>query len=350
MSIVQRTKDLINLGRSGNVLSIPTRIPKYDEFLFGTQQRTMYLYGAETGVGKTAFVRDKHVHTAYEYFKYINDPAKLDVLFVDFSLEISPEISMASGITRKIYQDYQRVIPVDSLLRNLSDEDNRLVEAVLPYFEDFERKLLVFDEDITPTKYHDILLKIAKDNGTFSREARLISECGDYTPNNPNLYVIILMDTVNLAEVESSEKSNTVKSTIDRISRISVWFRNKCRFTPIIIQQFNGEISAVDRARYGIKTPLLRDFEDSKRPTKDADIVIGLYDPSRHMKEDETLFRGYDITILKSWFRSLHILKNRRGKTNKFIPLKFDGALATFEQLKDAIHITSDDYINATRH
>jgi len=348
MSITGRTIDLIELGRSGNVQAIPTGIPKFDEFLHGTQQRTMYLYGAETGVGKTAFVRDKHVHTAYEYYKLINDPSRLDVLFVDFSLEISPEMSMASAMSRKIFHDYQKVIPVESLLKELSDEDKLIVDHITPYFQEFEQKMLVFDEDITPNKYHDILLQIAKANGTFTREGRIISECGDYTPHNPNLYVIIVMDTVNLAETDSNHI--TVKSTIDRISRISVWFRNKCRFTPIIIQQFNADISATDRKRYGVKTPLLRDFEDSKRTTKDAEIVIGLYDPSRHMTEEDIAFKGYDIITLKSWFRSLHILKNRRGQTNKFIPLKFDGALGLFEQLKDARDMTSDDYINATRH
>jgi replicative DNA helicase len=348
MSIVKRTLNLIDVGRSGSVQFIPTRIPKFDEYLHGTKKRTMYLYGAETGVGKTAFVRDKHVHTAYEEFKRINDPSKLDVLFVDFSLEISPEISMAAAMTRKIFMDYGKVLPVDNILMNLSDEDTQLVNHMAPYFEDFEKKLLVFDEEVTPNKYHDILMQIAKAYGTFTKEGRIISECGDYIPHNPNLYIIIIIDTVNLAETDSDHV--TIKSTIDRISRISVWFRNKCNMTPIIIQQFNAEISAVDRSRYGIKTPLLRDFEDSKRPVKDADVVIGLYDPSRHLKEDEIAFKGYDITLLKSWFRSLHILKHRRGQANKYIPLKFDGAVGVFEQMKDAKDMFPEDYVNATRH
>lgn len=349
MTVLKKTLSLIEKGRSGVVQSIPTKVQKYDEFLDGTTQSTMYLYGAETSVGKTVFVRDKHIYTPYEEFKRINDPNKLDILIADFSLEMSPAINMASAMTRKFWQDYQRVVPVKSILRNLSDENNRIIQEVfIPYFEDFEKKLLVFDEDITPTKFHDILMQIAKTYGTFSKEGRWISECGDWTPNNPNLYIEIIIDTVNLAEVDSGH--DTVKSTIDRISRLCVWFRNKCGFIPIIIQQFNAEISAVDRSRYGIKTPLLRDFEDSKRPVKDADVVIGLYDPSRHMKEEESIFRGYDITRLRSWFRSLHVMKNRRGENNKFIPLKFDGALGMFSQLPDASAMTPELYDLATRH
>ena len=66
----------------------------------------------------------------------------------------------------------------------------------------------------------------------------------------------------------------------------------------------------------------MRDFEDSKRTVKDANVVWGLYDPQRHMKEGSDLFKGYDITMLKSWFKSIHLLKNRNGETNKFVPLK----------------------------
>lgn len=347
MTIVRKTLDLIHNGRSGNINSIPTGIPKFDQFIRGTKQRTYYLYGAETTVGKTAFVRDKHIHTVYEHFKRINDPSKLDVQFVDFSLEISPEISMAAAFTRKLFFDYGRVVPVQDILENLSDENLRLIEGMEEYFDGFEKKLIVHDEDTTPDVYHDILMDVAKKNGTFEKEGRYISECTNYTPNNPALYVIIVVDTVNLVD---SDNDAVIKRLIDRISRISVWFRNKCGFTPIIIQQFNAEISAVDRSRYGIKTPLLRDFEDSKRPVKDADVVVGLYDPSRHMRDDETFFKGYDIGTLRTWFRSAHIMKNRRGENNKFIPMKFDGAVGFFEQLPPAVEMTEDLYARAISH
>lgn len=354
MGIYQKTKALVDLGRSDNILAIPTNIPKIDKYIYGTRQGCYYLYGAESGVGKTTFVRETHMHKVYEHFKRINDPSKLDVHFIDFSLEISAEINIASAITRKIFHDYQRVIPVDKLLGwqqdegKLTDEQYRLFCSYEDYFTEFERKLSVIDEETTPTIFHDILLEFAKRNGTFSKEGRWISECGTYTPNNKQLYVIVLIDTVNLADMDSGHE--TVKSSIDRISRLCVWFRNKCNFTPIVIQQFNAEISAVDRARYGITTPLLRDFEDSKRTTKDANVVFGLYDAQRHMKEDQTIFKGYDISILRSWFRSIHLLKNRNSEPNKFIALKFDGAVGTFNQLLPASEMGENDYRLATQH
>lgn len=345
------TLGLIDKGLSGRVLSIPTSLEKYDAFVYGTRQSCYYLYGAETGVGKTKFVRSKHIYEAYDYYKTIADDQQLDVNFLDFSLEISAEENMAAAVTRKLYLDHNKVIPPENLFSwgsKLARENRELVEGYRSYFEAFERKLFIIDEDVTPTKFHDILLEYAKRVGRFETEGRWISECKNYTLNNPNLYSIIVIDTVNLSDVEPTHE--TVKSSIDRISRICVWFRNKCGFTPIVIQQFNAEISAVDRSRYGIKTPLLRDFEDSKRTTKDANVVFGLFDPMRHMKEDESVFMGYDITILKSWFRSLHLLKNRNGQTNKFIPLQYKGAVGLFNQLPAAGNMRPEDYTNYTRY
>lgn len=351
-NIFQETLDAIEQGRSGKIQAIKTGIKKYDDFVFGTRQSTYYLYGAETGVGKTAFVREKHMYVPYDFFKEVNNTAKLDINLLDFSLEISAKENMAAAISRRLYLDKGIVMPPEALFSmngsTLSDHTFDAVKAYRPYFEDFQKRLFVFDEDITPSKLHDILMDYAKKVGKFTKEGRFISECEGYKLYNPNLYSIIIIDTVNLSEIEDTH--NTVKSSIDRISRICVWFRNKCGFTPIVIQQFNAEISAVDRNRYGIKTPLLRDFEDSKRTTKDANVVFGLFDPQRHLREEETMFAGYDISILKSWFRSLHLLKNRNGHMNKFIPLQYKGAVRLCEQLPDAKDMTPEKYLTYTRY
>jgi hypothetical protein len=345
---------MVDDAQQGNIASIPTTLPKYNKFVYGTRQGTIYLYGAETGVGKTTFVREKHMHEVYEFFKAVNDTDKLDLMFVDFSLEITPEINMGAAIIRKIFLDHRVVISMDELFRwdsqrpVLDQAKYNLVQSYKPYFEEFQKRLLVVDGEVNPTLFHNVLMKVARANGTWEKEGDFISECSGYKPNNPHLYVIVLYDTMNLTEIEPPH--DTVKTSIDRNSRIAVYFRNKCNFTFIEVQQFNAEISAVDRNRYGIKTPLLRDFEDSKRPTKDADVVFGLFDPMRHMREDERMFNGYDITILKSWFRSLHLLKNRKGQSNKFIPLKFDGEVGVFTQLPGTEAMDQQAYMLATRH
>lgn len=355
MNVLDRTYDLIDIGRSDAITAIPTGLPKVDSFIYGTRQGTYYLYGAESGVGKTTYVREKHMHAVYEYVKTINDPSKVDVLFLDFSLEITAENNMAAAIARKIYLDHQKILPVAQIFGwskdrygKLSDEAVKLIKSYDNYFREFQRKLVVIDEETTPTLFHDVLFEAAKRHGKFSKEARWVSESGVYTPNNPNLYVICIVDTINLADIEIGNQS--IKNSIDRISRVSVWFRNKCNFIPIIIQQFNADISDIDRTRFGVTTPMLRDFEDSKRTTKDANIVFGLYDPQRKMRDESMKFQGYDIGILRSWFRSLHLLKNRNSEPNKVVPLKFSGAVGIFTELPPAREMTQEDYLKATKY
>ena len=353
MGIYTRTLGMVEDGMSSRILAIPTRIPKYDEFVYGTRQGTYYLYGAESGVGKTTFAREKHMYIPYEFYKQVNDPTKLDVHFVDFSLEITAEVNMAAAASRKIYLEHQRILPVAKMMGwdksggTISEANLQILHSYRDYFTEFETKLTSVDEDITAVKFHDILMEVCKSHGSFSREGRWVWECGLYTPNNPALFLIAFIDTINLTDTDPENK--TIKSTIDKVSRMVVWFRNKCNLTAIVIQQFNADISATDRSRFGVSTPLLRDFEDSKRTTKDANVVFGLYDPSRHLKDGKDTFKGYDITILKSWFRSLHLLKHRNGQTNKFIPLKFNGLAGVFDQLPDALAMTPEEYVIATR-
>lgn len=348
MSIVQRTKAWIDRSRSDRVNYIPTGLSKLDDHTDGLTQGTYILIGGETSVGKTAFARDTYIYTAHEYVKSINDVNKVDIFTVDICLEIMPEINNAGLITRKLWQNYDRVVPAKSILKKLTDDNYALVNSLDSELNEFYDKCIVFEEDITPTKYHDILMEVAKRFGTFTKEGRWIGECGEWIPHNPNLYIQIVLDTINLGELE--ESFNTIKSTIDRISRISVWFRNKCKFILIILDQFNGDLGTVERKKHGVTTPKMIDYEDSKRPGKDCDIAIGLYDPLIHLKEEETKFRGYDMTILKSWYRSAHIMKNRRGERNKVIDLKFDGAIGIFSQLPEAKDMDQRSYTEATRH
>lgn len=350
-------RDEINRNQvEDRVMGVPFKLPKLDDVLFGQRQATYYLYGAETGIGKTTFVREKHIYQPYELFMDIGNPDKFDVIFVDCSLEISEDLNIAAGMVRHIYLKYGKVIPVSKLLGwsgKLKEEELGIVNSkeVEDYFLPLSKKMYIVSDEITPNRFHDILLELAKKVGTFKKEGRYISECEGYELNNPNLYVYIIVDTANLVDPDSGH--DTVKSSIDRMSRIAVRFRNKCKFIPVFIQQFNADISDTERRtkQKAVKTPQLRDFEDSKRCTKDANVAIGLYDPIRHMNiDDNGIFLGYDIMRLRSWFRTAHLLKYRNGPSNIYVPLKFDGEVGVFTELKPAEQMTPQDYLLATRH
>jgi len=336
--VFSRLKDKVEKGRLGLNSGIPTRLSRMDYFTTGIQQGDYWLIGAETNVGKTKFVRDQFIYEPYNY--WLKNKDKFNIHFIDFSLEMTAEDNLADLISKDIYVDYGKVISRSVLLsqgrnkegvqRRLEDEYYDMLCSYEERYADFEKHLTIIDTDVTPSFFHDVLMKYAEAHGTFEKESKFIGRRGKYTPKDDNLYTIILFDTINLADAEPKQ---TVKETIDRISRICVWFRKVCNFTPVIIQQFGAELSSTDRSRHGIKTPLLRDFEDSKRTTKDATIVLGLFDPTRHAMEE---ILEYNVLEMKNWIRTLHLLKNRNGEMNKSVALQFKGAIGMFEELPSA--------------
>lgn len=352
MSVVDETFNLIDRGRSTETPKLLTKIPKLDEIIYGIKQGYTYLIGGDTGTGKSSFTRSIFIDNVYDQFVAINDTTKLDVQFLDLTLEIPSTLNLATTITRKAFLDYQKVLPVNRLFSwsgtPLSEDDYRLVQSYKEWTEVYQRKLFIVEQDIDPDMYHDILMEAAKRNGVFEREGRYIDECGKYTPNNPNLYLFVLFDTLNLAA--SNSKYTTIKASIDKISKIGVRFRNKCNFIIVEVQQYNSDVATTDRARFGVQGPNLKDHMDSSSPTKDATVVLGLYLPIRYLRDDQTVWRGYDMQQLKNWLVSVHVLKNRYGESSKYVPCKFDGAVSLFSQLPQASLMTPDDYIRATRH
>lgn len=339
MSGYDEAMKLIYAGLKGKNIGVPfSRCPRLSSHISGTRKSCYYLYGAETGIGKTKFAREIHMYNVYDYYKQINDVKKFDIRFLDFSLEITADENTINAIIRRIYLKTGKVLPFTKVMgwedTKCTPAEIQMMENFKPYFKDLEEKMVVIEDGITPTRYHDILLTHFRRVGSFEGDdgkIMAVSRLGKYTLNNPQLMTITLFDTINLSDNESGQ---TNKQSIDRISRITVEFRNKCAGTHIIVQQFNADNSEIQRQRHGVKSPQLRDFEDSKRTTKDANVVIGLWSPARCF--EKTVKVGscvYDITQLKTWYVSAHLLKNRNGPPNKVVPLRFLGATSMFEEL-----------------
>lgn len=352
MFLIDKTFDLIDQGKKGLLPKVSFGIPKLDEYLFGIRQGYSYLIGGDTGTGKSNFIRSVFIDNVYEQTLRVNDTSKLDALFIDFTLEIPPELNIAATLTRKIFTDHKKVIPTSKLFswttELLTEEDFNLISTYKKYVESLDKKSLIIDRETSPNLFHDVLMDVAKKIGKFATEGRYIDDCKDYVLDNPNLYVFVLFDTLNLAALDSGHTS--IKSSMDRISKIAVRFRNKCNFIFVGAQQFNSDVATVDRSRFGVQGPVLKDFMDSTNPAKDSTVVLGLYSPMRYLKDDQLVWRGYDVGILQSWLISAHILKNRYGQSQKFAALKFDGAVGLFTQLPPAVQMTPLEYELATRH
>jgi hypothetical protein len=62
------------------------------------------------------------------------------------------------------------------------------------------------------------------------------------------------------------------------------------------------------------------------------------------MRYEMEKYRGYKIDQLRDRFRSLSLLKNRDGESDKVVGLRFIGEIGFFEELPRAELLTDEGY------
>ena len=117
-------------------------------------------------------------------------------------------------------------------------------------------------------------------------------------------------------------------------------------YTPVVVSQFNRDISNPIRIKNGDVEPQLEDFAESSQTQNDADIVLALFDPIRYKVADPS---GYNLEKLKDdygakYFRSLRLIKNSYGEDDVRIGLGFMGQIGMFKELPKRSHMTDADY------
>lgn len=154
-----------------------------------------------------------------------------------------------------------------------------------------------------------------------------------------------VLDHIALVGVEQSFGT---KQLMDLMSKYFVALRNLFELTPIVVQQFNSELTTMNRDSYkkvteGSIAPQRVDFGDSTYTYRDADIVFGLISPA---KFDMKSFHGYDVTKYNSMLIILFLMKNRYGEADQAIPLFLDPISGTFHDIN---HFTEGIFTNTLK-
>ena len=339
-------KDLViskvDRGRLGLNKGLPHGLPRMLEYIPGIQQKTYYLIGGETGTGKSAFTNNNFVFTPIEWYlaNKGNTDVKLKIHY--YSFEIPKEDMFIKAINRSVYLKTGLLLDINYVLSRgkyrVSDEHYKLVLEHAKILDEFNDIMVVKDIPTNPTGLWKDMLKYANDNGTgIAPDLRFTGE--DYVPNNPNEYVLVIIDHIGLS---LKERGFGTKDTIDKLSEYLIVLRNKCGYTPIVVQQLNRSISSTDRLKFDRLEPQLSDFKDSGNTQQDANVVLTLFSPHKYEMKS---YRGYDISRLKDRFRALGIAKNRDGEAEKAIGLGYVGECGYFKELPKKSQITEADYV-----
>lgn len=366
--IVNRTLSIIKNRRqnllNGKVNCIPTPFRRFSRDFVGLEQGMYYDITSFTKGSKTQFTSYTFLYYPILY-AYEHPEQNIDIKYLYFSLEEEKERIMLRFMSFLLYKftapkskiesdKYQiRVSPreLKSTRTPLSSDIVEILESdeitdIMNFFEDH----IIFSEEANPTGIMKECVNYAKNHGEVIYEDYIVTnEFGvpetrkrfkEYKPNNPEQYIVPIIDTINLV---NAERGFTQKQAIDKMSEYCAKeLRNKYRMSPVVIQQQAFEQEKLDeyKTKNDLIRPSLANLGDSKYPARDANCAIGLFSPARfHLHQ----YQGYDIDIMEDNIRFVEILSNRDGEMGGMIALFFDGAVCCFEEMPSAYIIVKEN-------
>lgn len=328
---------------NGGINSIPSPFTRFQNDFLGIEQAKYYLISASTKGSKTQFASYMFVYNTLLYAYH--HPEQLRVKIFYYPLEETQEDIMLRFMSYLLYtlSNFKiKISPTD--LR--STRSNKVISQdildllnteeytkIISFFEEH----IIFSSSTNPTGVYSECRKYAEDNGTIHKKKQKVKdELGGikevdvfdyYEQEDPDEYRIIIVDHISLI---SAERGLTLKQSIDKLSEYCVLLRNRYKFSPVLIQQqaFAGE--SLEAFKADKVRPTIANLSDSKYPSRDCNICLGLFSPMKHELGE---YLGYNIKILKDNVRFLEVLINRGGTMGGLIALYFEGACSYFREL-----------------
>lgn len=353
-NLEERRQNVLNGGTN----CIPLPFPRFRAEVPGIEQGQYVILSANAKVGKTNIANYIYLYTVLDYA--FNNPNKCSVHIIYFALEEAVQKIIERYLSHLLYQlDGIRMAPTD--LRSTST-DFPIPEDVLeklrsPEYQErirfFEQCVQFETEDTNPTGIYRVCEKYAKEVGDYKSrtvisngfEKKTVEVFDSYVQNDPNHYKIVIIDHIGLVD---KEKGFRTKDAVDKMSEYCVkYLRNRYNYTCVAIQQQAADAEGLEAIKQKQMVPTASNLADSKYTSRDADIVLGLFDPSKFGLPS---WLGYSIVDpsgqgLRNYGRFLYVIANRNGEMGGVCPLFFDGAVCDFEELPKP-----DDINNVQRY
>lgn len=333
----------IENGMHGYNSGIPISLPSISKTICNLQKGTYYLFGGDTGSGKTAIVDQLFLYDTYKYTNSNLNSLNFSSACLYLSWEIAPIAKLAKFVNKIVFAKTGKRLGVAELL---SKGDTRKVDdLILSTVKDSKKEIIPFLENITMISaiandraIEQYIIQFLEKHGKFLDSNREI-----YSPNDKNKHLFIILDHIGLSKKFGK---SSLKEAIDDISKVLVKYRNIANISPVVVSQFNRNHGNDQKGE--ARPPLLLDFKDTGSTQEDANVVFGIWNPGRY---NISMYNGYPISnpTLGDFFRSLHVLKNRDGRDNLYKACVFHGDLGYYRELPkpDQFNINKlNDYLS----
>nr|DAK84486.1 MAG TPA: Helicase ATPase [Caudoviricetes sp.] len=340
MSLIERVLENAKERRekilSGKVNCIPSPFKTFRYDFPGVELGTYYLVSGGAKSSKSKITNFLFLFNSIIYAYHHPELVRLKVFYA--LLEEKAENITGKFICYLLYILSNRKIRIDIKTFKSVDEDRILspeilqllgtleYQSILRFFEEH----VVFIPDRNPTGVYHTLEKYAEANGTIHRKRveGYEKEIFDYyEPNDPDEYVLCIIDHISLI---SCERSMDLRNSIKKLSEYLKIVRNKYNYIPVVVQQQNSESLSLEAFKANKIRPTQKGLADSQDPGKDCDVMLGITSPfSWELKE----YLKYDITKLRGYCKFLEIVLGRDGESNAILGMYFDGATGYYAPL-----------------
>ena len=340
----EQLKAEVQAGLDGRNGGIPMGFDRLNRYI-GVRKSMYFLIGGLTGSGKTSFVDDAFVLNPFDwYISPQGQQSGIKLKIIYRSMERSRTYKLAKWVSRKIFLDHGNIIPVPKLLgwtEKMTHDEHDL-------FLMYEDYMGMIEDVITIIDGPENAVGIAKELKAHALKNGRIEQVDEYNkryfPENENEITIVILDHIGL--LRHTKDQPTKKQAIDKMSDELRYARDFYGYTPVVVSQFNRDISNIQRIKNGDVEPQLEDFAESSQTQNDADVVLGLFDPMRYKVADMS---GYSLSKLRDqfgakYYRSLRLIKNSYGEDDVRIGLGFMGQIGMFKELPRVKAMTDDIY------
>lgn len=294
---------------------IPTGFDKLDKLLGGGLTPNLYVLGAVSSLGKSAF-----------FLQIAEDIASRGIPVLYFSLEMPVEYIAVISLSRQLYRQRtgNGAVPEISELMNESKIDSFIDGS--PEFENsFENIVKTYapcTEEFYVIERKDIMLR--NKSAAFSVEKiRAVTE--EFIAKNPDSPPVVIVDYLQLLQADDNAANFTERQIVDH-NIIRLWSLAHQLNIPVAV------ISSVSRTNYE-KAIGLASFKESGGIEFSADIVLGMQFPNA----GDSSFDLVEAKKANPRELELVVLKNRYGPGSVSTYFKYYPAHGFFEEVENTL-------------
>ncbi len=348
----------------------------------GIQKGMMYVIASSPKVGKSTFVNYAFIISPYLYS--LENPS-VKIRWIYYSWEMDRVTMEFDYVCHFLYSDYgisridlppgvthERKPYIDissSFIRGQKKDDNNNIilvpeflyekikiiynERIIPLFGEYsesgvliKRGLIDFiDRADNPTGIYKNILNFADARGTFVKEEyfsertnKTESRVVGYKPNNPDEYVIVILDTIRKVR---RERNFSLKETVDKTIEYATELRNFLKYTFVPIVHLNREMADIERLKFmgDLIFPQPETIKETGNLSEEATHIFTMFNPN---DERYNLTKHFGLVIKDSKrnelypnLRTIHLVESRYVPYPQHFRVNMNGALKDFKKFEE---------------